>query len=119
MVTSVSTDRGRRQRLQSKSHIHAPAPISVLPCQIPEPGTFPTRFRLQEQGKEKTRRENYPLIFPCRCLACKRLSTERGADFFSEAIFFSFPHQMAGLRTLFNPIKDEPFKHARGVKDEV
>lgn len=29
-------------------------------------------------------------------------------DLFSEAIF-SLPHQIAGLRTLFNPIKDELF----------
>lgn len=55
MVTSVSTDRGRRQRLQSKSHIHPPAPISVLPCQIPEPGTFPSRFRLQSKEKKRHR----------------------------------------------------------------
>lgn len=40
------------------------------------------------------------------------------ANVFSEAIFF-LPHQIAGLGTLFNLIKDEQFKHARGVKDEV
>lgn len=73
-----------------------------------------------EQRKDGER--NYPLIFPCRCLACTGQKREReggGADLFGEAIFF-LHHQMAGLRTLFNPIKDdEQFKHARGVEDEV
>lgn len=56
MVTSVSTDRGRRQRLQSKSHIQALAPISVLPYQIPELGTLPSCSPLQRE-KRRTERE--------------------------------------------------------------
>lgn len=120
MVTSVSTDRGRRQRLQCKPHIHESAPISVLPCQIPELGTLPSRLRLQ--SKEKTERETILSSFPADVWLA-RDRRERGggggSDLFGEAIFF-LHHQMAGLRTLFNPIKDdEQFKHARGVEDEV
>lgn len=87
MVNSVSTDRGRRQKLQSKSHIHVPAPISVLPCQIPELGTLPSRFRLQSKEK-KDRERIFPLIFRCRCLACK--STGPGGKQISLVKLFFF-----------------------------
>lgn len=53
MVTSVSTDRGRRQRLQSKSHIQAPAQCHHAKYQSWEP--WPPRIRLQ--SKEKKERE--------------------------------------------------------------
>lgn len=120
MVTSVSTDRGRRQRLQCKPHIHESAPISVLPCQIPELGTL---HCLRLQSKEKTERETILSSFPADVwLARDRRERERGGggQISLVKLFFFLHHQMAGLRTLFNPIKDdEQFKHARGVEDEV
>lgn len=77
MVTSVSTDRGRTRRLQSKSHIQASAPMSVQPCQIPELGTLPSRLHLQ--SKE---RETVLSSFPADVSAAGRKT-----DVFSEAIF--------------------------------
>lgn len=121
MVTSVSTDRGRRQRLQSKSHIQAPASISVVPCQVAELGTLPSRFHLQSKGRKGHTEKNYLLIFPYRCLACARHGTggEKKQISLTNLSSSPFYHQMVGLRTLFNLIKDEKFNHARGVADEV
>lgn len=66
MVTSVSWDWGRRQKkLQSKSHIQAPASIAGLPGQIPEPGTLPSSVEQRQQDSGR----NYHLSFPGRCLA--------------------------------------------------
>lgn len=57
MVTSVSTDRGRRQRLQSKSHIQAPA--SHLSTAMPNTRTGNLAFSLSsaERREERTQRE--------------------------------------------------------------
>lgn len=105
MVTSVSTDRGRRQRLQSKSHIQAPDLSIAMPN--PELGALLS-------SAEQRQRENYPLIFPCRCLAC-RITGLEGEEIPSVKLFL-LPQQMAGLRSPFNLIKDEQFKHARDLK---
>lgn len=72
------------------------------------------------RSEEKTVRET--LILACRCLACRSMGQRSGGDQISlvELFFFFLYHQTAGLRTPFNPIKDdEQSQQARGVRDEV
>lgn len=118
MVTSVSTDRGRRQRLQSKSHIQAPASTSVLPRQIPRLGTLPSRLRLQSKGR-KGREKNYPLIFPYRCLACTKHNATQKQISPTNLFFPGYYHQIVRRSTEFSLAKNENFNHAKEVVDEV
>lgn len=80
-------------------------------CHAKYQGWEPCLLAFVYRVKEKKDRERiFPLIFRCRCLACKSTGPEGKADLFSKAVFFFPSCQMAGLRTLFNPIKDEQFK---------
>lgn len=88
MVTSVSTDRGRRQRLQSKSHIQALAPISVLPYQIPELGTLPSCSPLQREERRTERETLLSSFFADVWLA--EAQHEEKVHLLSEAIFSFF-----------------------------
>lgn len=113
MVTSVSTDRGRRQRLQSKSHIQAPASISVLPCQIPE--LVNPAFSLS--SAEKRQKEQLSPHLSLQMFGLHEAQDWAKVVLINEPVFLLL--RMAGLRTLFNLIKDAQFKHAQGVIDEV
>lgn len=110
MVTSVSTDRGRRQRLQSKSHIQAPAPISMLPNT--RAGKLAFLLSCAEQ-RRKDRERSYPLIFLCRCLACEKNWRK------SRVLKLSYSYQPFHQIDLRTKCKGEQLKRAHGVKDKV
>lgn len=58
MVTSVTSDTGRRLRLLRKSHIQAPGPIAVVSCQIPELSFC--RAKRERQKESKTILSSFP-----------------------------------------------------------
>lgn len=91
------------------SHIQAPAPISVLPCQIPELGNLAFSLSSAEQRKERQREKlSSHLSLQMFGLQKHRTRGVRGEQISLVKLFF-LPHQIAGLRTLFIPIKDEQF----------
>lgn len=87
MVTSVSTDRGRMQRLECKSHIPAP-------CSMPLSHCCPAKY----QSREPCLLEQRKLNSAC-CITTHGMEVELS----NGAVHPLSPTE--GLKTLFNPIK--------------
>lgn len=94
---------------------------SLLPsrrCHAKYQSRQPSHFSSAERRKDSEGNSHLRL----QMFGLQKHRTEEwwGSDLFSGAFFFFLYHQTAGLRTPFNPIKDdEQSQQARGVRDEV
>lgn len=108
MVTSVSTDRGRRQEDFRANHISR----RLLPslCTMPNTRAGNSAFSPSEQRRESVLSSVPADVEP---------AAPRKIDRFSKATFFCLRLcQIAGLRTRFNPIKDNNLNKLRELKIE-